>query len=843
MKKSILRLHKPLLKETFKRLLVPAICVCAITLINSITYAYSAFKSDIIGQDFHIDMSFLPVAIVILMAITAYQLGTKLRDKSTNELFGSIPVSRDSLWTTYLSAGLILSLGTVIAWGLGYLIGSSIGQLNSFISIGNYGYNVSEVIVDIIAAMLEGIGVFGLICLVLPITGRTFSAIVATGILGAFFPILNICLGTYCDLSLPLINILIPTGVSTVNVLSWVLKVILPLALLYFSRMAIINSRNEISGNGYRSFALNVIFGVALASELLMGFGLIIDNAGSNDSQMLGAILIFLLITVVTYFAFMWISSRKIKTALRSFAYLPIAFAMLMLTVLSSKLIQNVERNMNLSLNNIESVSFNFYCLPNYDDVIWGDYDMNYLFGNTSPYEFVDRYGKGCGAEKTFKVTDKAKIEKLFDFSQTLRLEVYSRDIFSYATGGLSGSGEKSVTINFKDGRKLTLSIDDLSCKERDIYEVLSEDKDYQKLATDVDKFKDGHFVLADERFDSLYDTFIEELSLLSDEQRFDLMNLDTYVSKGDYYEGFESSTTIEAITGNKRSFDDDFDDSSYHTYTVTNPKTLAFDLLFIATNDNSCIRAVKLSTLTPKTLKAYIALADNECEMNKAFKEYVNEFDVLCDVCDTEYWASNSADFIFFVYDSESDLVTCFDGFWESPFNYAKYSFEEYYERYYGYSEEDLEVIKLEDPDYYDSLVKDYEELLATGNPDADTLKTRKEAVKWLQDICSTDSKAADSRYILFVYTMDSNLIDKRVDENGEAYNLISEYHCSSPIVGLTYQPLCFAMTDEQYAQLWSSYTDWGLGSTFIPNYGGTRYSEEERWFVSAYNEYVIFD
>lgn len=839
MKKSILKLHKPLLKETFKRLLVPAICVSAITLINSITHAFSAFNSDVINQNFHIDLSFLPVAIAILMAIAAFQLGTKLRDKSTNELFGSIPVSRDSLWTTYLFGGLILSLGTVVVWILGFLIGSAAGRLDSFISIGNYGYSVSEVVIEIIISMLEGVGVFGLICLMLSITGRTFSAIVATGILLAFFPILNICLSTYCDLSLPLINILIPTGASTINILVWMLSTVLPLALLYFSRMAIIKMRSEIAGNGYRSYTLNVSFGVALASELLMIFGLIIDSSGSNDSRMLTAILIFLLITVAAYFAFMWISSHKLKTAAKSFAYLPIAFVVLIFAILSSKMIQNAERNMNLSLSNIESVSFNFYCLPNYDNVILEDYSMNYIFGSTSIYDSNDRYGKGYKTERTFKVTDKSKLEKLFNFSQTLRLEVYSQNVFSYATGGLSASNEKTVTVNFKDGRKLTLSINSLSCDEQDIYEVLSGDDDYQKLTTDIDKFENGHFVLADKRFDSLYDTFIEELSLLSDEQRFELMNLDMYFNDGKYHEGFESSV----VYATEDTSDNDIDDSSYYTYPVTNPKVLAFDVLFIATDDNSCIRAVKLSTLTPKTLDAYIALADNDSEMNRAFKEIVNEFDVLCNVCDTEYWTSNYADFIFFVYDSQGDVVTYFDGYWESPFNYAKYSFEEYYERYYGYLEEDLERIKLEDPDYYDSLVKDYEDLAATGSPDSELLNERKEAVKWMQSICNSDIKATDSRYIMFVYTMDTFLTNEKIDEFGEAYALISEYHCSSPFVGITYQPLCFALTDAQYAQLWSSYKGWNLNSTFIPSYSNVRYSDEQRWFTSSYNDYIIFD
>ena len=84
-----------------------------------------------------------------------------------------------------------------------------------------------------------------------------------------------------------------------------------------------------------------------------------------------------------------------------------------------------------------------------------------------------------------------------------------------------SASSDHCIYITLKDGRCFKFFIDYTSIDAQTLYDILNSDSDYINAASDMEDFKSGHFVMADKRFDKLYDTFMEELSLLTDPATF----------------------------------------------------------------------------------------------------------------------------------------------------------------------------------------------------------------------------------------------------------------------------------------------------------------------------------
>lgn len=798
MTKSVLRPHRRFLREVFKRLMVPAIILAASSLLNGLIAGIQCFGSTAIATDFHINTDALSLLVCCFMVVSAIQLGTRLRDKSTGELYGSIPVSRDSIWTDYVIASLLGSLAIIATWLIGLMFGRAIGVFMPDALIGDYGYCASETALSIVKLLLSGIALFGIVSIMFSITGRSFSAIVSTLIAVAFFPAIYLGLIAYSGLSVSLGNHIFPVGQGLRTAAVWVIYIVVPALLLFFSRRALLKARNETAGFAYRTKTLNIVFGVAFVFELssLFYFFVTSINGGSGSVLLANAIILLMLLALIAYFAFMWISSRKFKFAAKSLLFAPIAFLLVGAVALTGNGLAQAEYKLDLSVNNIESFSVPSYLIPT------GSFDYYY---RAEPYSSRDRYGKGTHGEEDIVITDRKAIEAICDTYGNITLGTEMERLFGR---DYSASSDHCIYITLKDGRCFKFFIDYTSINAQTLCDILNSDSEYINAASDMEDFKSGHFVMADKRFDKLYDTFMEELSLLTPEERMELMDLSVYLDG----------------------------------WVAEDPDNGSFDfpvaMLFAATRDNSCIRGIKLTTATPKTLKAYIELSRADCERDNKFAEHVPHLDSLIDMSMPDdgfipYYGFESYQLDFIVLDTVTNTSRAFNiGLQSDEVGIQEYiSFEEYLENYYGITEADMDEA---DEEYLDKLRFEYDEMYNTTSPISK--EERKACVDWLKGVFTSGTEAADSRYILFISTVKSDLFVK--SEKANYY-----FDCESPYSCMAFQPFCFALTEAQYNALING----GISSSILSEYysdffGVGRHGILRSWSSSVYENYFYY-
>lgn len=795
MTKSILRPHRRFLREVFKRLMVPAIILAASSLLNGLIAGIQCFGSEAIGTDFHINTDALSLLVCCFMVVSSIQLSTRLRDKSTGELYGSIPVSRDSIWTDYVIASLLGSLAIIATWLIGLMFGRAIGVFMPDALIGDYGYCAAETALSIVKSLLSGIALFGIVSIMFSITGRSFTAIVSTLIAVAFFPAIYCGLIAYSGLTVSLENHIFPVGQGLRTAAVWVIYIVVPALLLFFSRRALLKTRNETAGFAYRTKTLNIVFGVAFVFELssLFYFFVTSINGGSGSVLLANAIVILMLLALIAYFAFMWISSRKFKFAAKSLLFAPIAFLLVGAVALTGNGLAQAEYKLDLSANNIESFSVPSYLLPT------GGFDYYY---RTKPYSSRDRYGKGTHGEEDIVITDRKAIEAICDTYGNITLGTEMQRLF---VSDYSASSDHCIYITLKDGRCFKFFIDYTSIDAQTLYDILNSDSDYINAASDMEDFKSGHFVMADKRFDKLYDTFMEELSLLTPEERMELMDLSVYL------DGWVAEDT----------------DNGSFDFPVA--------MLFAATRDNSCIRGIKLTAATPKTLKAYIELSRADCERDDKFAEHVPHLDSLIDMSMTDdgFIPYDGYQLDFIVLDTVTNTSRAFNiGLQSDEVGAQEYiSFEEYLEIYYGITEVNMDEL---DEEYLDKLRFEYDEMYNTTSPISK--EERKACVDWLKGVFTSGTEAADSRYILFINTVKSDLFVKSENAN-YLFDCVSPYSC------MAFQPFCFALTETQYNALING----GISSSILSEYysdffGVGRHGILRSWSSSVYENYFYY-
>ncbi len=596
MKGHFLRINKGFFKDTMRLYLVSAIVFSVISALSSFFMGYSMCSHDAAAMNFHIDTDIIQVLVCIFMTYLGASLARKLTDMNVAEVYASIPVSRDSIWTAHLLTGIIYSLMIMAASTIAMFLGELTGAISVGQSIGSYGYSALEYMAGLCVIMLEGLLDFAFIGVAFSITGKVFAGIVTAGI--GSFGIGILILGLFSTGSIHSIcNIIFPFGAAARTAVVWIVCIATVILLLLLFRKMFLTIRTENYSHAFRNKRIQTIVGLILAFSILGTIAFTIADFEAYGSDIMServSIFTAAIGTIVTclivYFIFMWISGRSFKKAAISLKYLPISLLAVCIVVPLGSGVRKAYRDVDFSADNIA-----YYTIPNYyvpEEQDWYDSSIEInLFPMLYTDYSQDRYGKGVSGEDKIRFTDQKTIKEI---SKYLRLGNNS------AISSFPNNEEPSIYVTLKNGKTYAVR----RSRNVDIYESIEyentarQNEEYRKVMHDIERFKDGHFVLENKRVNALYDTFMEELSALSIEEREKLFDLSSIYFLGNHI--LEQAAAPDTVSGG-----DDVDVPK-----ELEPTPYA-RVLFIANRSNSLIRGIILNESTPKTLEAYLKLSN----------------------------------------------------------------------------------------------------------------------------------------------------------------------------------------------------------------------------------------
>lgn len=604
MKGHFLRINKGFFKDTMRLYLVSAIVFSVISALSSYIMGYSMCSRDAAAMNFHIDTDLIQVLVCIFMTYLGASLARKLTDMNVAEVYASIPVSRDSIWTAHLLTGIIYSLMIMAASTIGMLLGELTGAISVGQSIGSYGYSALEYLAGLCMIMLEGLLDFAFIGVAFSITGKVFAGIVTAGIgsfgIGILFSSL---IGTGTNMY-SVGNIIFPFSAAARTAAVWVVFIVIVLLLLLLFRKMFLTIRTESYSHAFRNKRIQTIVGLILAFSILCTIAYTIADVEASGEIMnyrddiVSAVIATIVTCLIVYFIFMWISGRSFKKAAVSLKYLPISLLAVCIVVPLNIGVRKAYKNVDFSADNIA-----YYTIPNYNLVTEEpDWYGNSIEFSLSPTFYTDysqdRYGKGVSGEDEVRFTDQKMINGI---SKYLKSERNSVDSVGF-------HGQPSIYVTLKNGKTYAVDIA-WDAIDKDIrYDINArQNEEYRNAMYDIERFKGGHFVLENKRANALYDTFMEELSALTIEEREKLFNLSSI-----YYldPAMAEITAPEIIGDGVDTSNGDYGD--FQMEIIEERKTTPYArVLFIANGSNSLIRGVILNESTPKTLEAYLKLSN----------------------------------------------------------------------------------------------------------------------------------------------------------------------------------------------------------------------------------------
>lgn len=626
MKRSFFGFRKSIFAETLKRMRTPAIVIAVIALMVGIIkgsqlfgYSAPAFVVNPFGTAYFF-------ACGLIMLIVGFHVAMNLHKKDTSELYGSVPVSRDSMWTSGFLAALVLGVGMILVTLLGILLGRLIEH--DYFNIGSFGYNYLELLPALGKTILFGIACYAAAVIACSITNKAIPAIVVIIIAAAF------CMDTYCALSvesrygLSLFELILPIDDGLRTAIGRIILVVLTVAAVFLSRTAFLRIRTEDS-LPVKKGAAQIIIGVMLAADILMTYINIASANGVSTENLIYGIAF----SVIAYLIYSLIVCKKFTRAMKRFMFYPVAAVFCLLVYLGSILFGKAYDKIDFSVNNIDYVEVTDNLIDSMSFSVGGYGGISTSFaGETS-------VRKGSGREAEVRLEDnelKARVSKIMNMGMEARgYMIRLADLNNF----LYGNTALPICVTLKDGTRYyteaTFVYDDILYDTR-CY-ILDSETEYREALTDMAEFEDGHFLYMDKAFDDIYQIFIEELSALSVNDRMQLMG-----HTADYIDYASGVTALR-----------------------------------IANKDNTLVRSFMLSELTPKTLERYCEISNKlltKSEDRLAIERIVNEGKY------PEYWTLS-----FVVYDTETHEAFSYlsasdnESYWVLSYDLFKEYFEPY--------------------------------------------------------------------------------------------------------------------------------------------------------------------
>lgn len=829
MKGHFLKINKGFFKDTMRLYLVSAIVFSVISALSSYIMGYSMCSRDAAAMNFHIDTDLIQVLVCIFMTYLGASLARKLTDMNVAEVYASIPVSRDSIWTAHLLTGIIYSLMIMAASTIGMLLGELTGAISVGQSIGSYGYSALEYLAGLCMIMLEGLLDFAFIGVAFSITGKVFAGIVTAGIgsfgIGILFSSL---IGTGTNMY-SVGNIIFPFSAAARTAAVWVVFIVIVLLLLLLFRKMFLTIRTESYSHAFRNKRIQTIVGLILAFSILCTIAYTIADVEASGEIMnyrddiVSAVIATIVTCLIVYFIFMWISGRSFKKAAVSLKYLPISLLAVCIVVPLSIGVRKAYKNVDFSADNIA-----YYTIPNYtlvtEEPDWYGNSIEFSLSPTFYTDYSqDRYGKGVSGEDEVRFTDQKMINGISKYLKSGRNSVDS----------VGFHGQPSIYVTLKNGKTYAVDIA-WDAIDKDIrYDINArQNEEYRNAMYDIERFKGGHFVLENKRANALYDTFIEELSALTIEEREKLFNLSSIY----YLDPAMAEITAPEIIGDGV---DTVGDGADGDVLKEQNSTPYARVLLIANGSNSLIRGVILNESTPKTLEAYLKLSNElnakDERIDKALefleddsKDLDLQFELM--IWDREkqesyrYFveADTNKGWEFEYYEPDDYELEMMDEFLTESFHVSVYELTDeerlavYYTMDFTSGLNFYEQMGMDEEGLTDEMRReDLKKLIGLGDEDHYPEEYNSAARDLLTDFLHGDTNFDSSRYVVTIINME---ITSLVEVDGFAYEYVETVMMNTASYFYDY-PMTFGISDEDYN---------GFIHDFIEKYDNTVYSGE---------------
>lgn len=829
MKGHFLRINKGFFKDTMRLYLVSAIVFSVISALSSYIMGYSMCSHDAAAMNFHIDTDLIQVLVCIFMTYLGASLARKLTDMNVAEVYASIPVSRDSIWTAHLLTGIIYSLMIMAASTIGMLLGELTGAISVGQSIGSYGYSALEYLAGLCMIMLEGLLDFAFIGVAFSITGKVFAGIVTAGIgsfgIGILFSSL---IGTGTNMY-SVGNIIFPFSAAARTAAVWVVFIVIVLLLLLLFRKMFLTIRTESYSHAFRNKRIQTIVGLILAFSILCTIAYTIADVEASGEIMnyrddiVSAVIATIVTCLIVYFIFMWISGRSFKKAAVSLKYLPISLLAVCIVVPLNIGVRKAYKNVDFSADNIA-----YYTIPNYtlvtEEPDWYGNSIEFSLSPTFYTDYSqDRYGKGVSGEDEVRFTDQKMINGISNYLKSGRNSVDS----------VGFHGQPSIYVTLKNGKTYAVDIA-WDAIDKDIrYDINArQNEEYRNAMYDIERFKGGHFVLENKRANALYDTFIEELSALTIEEREKLFNLSSIY----YLDPAMAEITAPEIIGDGV---DTVGDGADGDVLKERNSTPYARVLLIANGSNSLIRGVILNESTPKTLEAYLKLSNElnakDERIDKALefleddsKDLDLQFELV--IWDREkqesyrYFveADTNKGWEFEYYEPDDYELEMMDEFLTESFHVSVYELTDeerlavYYTMDFTSGLNFYEQMGMDEEGLTDEMRReDLKKLIGLGDEDHYPEEYNSAARDLLTDFLHGNTNFDSSRYVVTIVNME---ITSLVEVDGFAYEYVETVMMNTASYFYDY-PMTFGISDEDYN---------GFIHDFIEKYDNTVYSGE---------------
>ena len=831
MKGHFLRINKGFFKDTMRLYLVSAIVFSVISALSSYIMGYSMCSRDAAAMNFHIDTDLIQVLVCIFMTYLGASLARKLTDMNVAEVYASIPVSRDSIWTAHLLTGIIYSLMIMAASTIGMLLGELTGAISVGQSIGSYGYSALEYLAGLCMIMLEGLLDFAFIGVAFSITGKVFAGIVTAGIgsfgIGILFSSL---IGTGTNMY-SVGNIIFPFSAAARTAAVWVVFIVIVLLLLLLFRKMFLTIRTESYSHAFRNKRIQTIVGLILAFSILCTIAYTIADVEASGEIMnyrddiVSAVIATIVTCLIVYFIFMWISGRSFKKAAVSLKYLPISLLAVCIVVPLNIGVRKAYKNVDFSADNIA-----YYTIPNYNLVTEEpDWYGNSIEFSLSPTFYTDysqdRYGKGVSGEDEVRFTDQKMINGI---SKYLKSERNSVDSVGF-------HGQPSIYVTLKNGKTYAVDIA-WDAIDKDIrYDINArQNEEYRNAMYDIERFKGGHFVLENKRANALYDTFMEELSALTIEEREKLFDLTSIY----YLDNPMAEITAPEIAGDGV---DTVGDGADGDVLKERNSTPYARVLLIANGSNSLIRGVILNESTPKTLEAYLKLSNElnakDERIDKALEFLEDDSKDLDLQFELMIWDREKQEsYRYFV---EADTNKGWEFEYYEPDDYELEMMDEFLTESFHVSVDELtdaekqvvfytmdftsglnfyEQMGMDEEGLTDEIRReDLTKLIGLGDEDHYPEEYNSAARDLLTDFLHGDTNFDSSRYVVTIVNMEITSLIK-IKRDGIAYEYLETIMMNTATYFYDY-PMTFGISDEDYN---------GFIHDFIEKYDNIVYSGE---------------
>lgn len=811
MKGHFLRINKGFFKDTMRLYLVSAIVISVISALSSYVMGYSMCSRDAAAMNFHIDTDLIQVIVCIFMTYLGASLARKLTDMNVAEVYASIPVSRDSIWTAHLLTGIIYSLMAIAASTIGMLLGELSSAISVGQSIGSYGYSALEYLAELCMIMLEGLLDFAFIGVAFSITGKVSAGIETAGIGFFGIGILFISLLGSGNNMYSLGNIIFPFSATARTAAVWVVCIVMVILFLLLFRKMFLTIRTESYSNAFRNKRIQTIVGLILAFAILCTFAFRVISAESygddirSDWDIIAELAIGTTVAcLIAYFVFMWISGRSFKKAAVSLKYLPISLLAVCIVVPLGIGVRNAYSNIDFSADNIA-----YYTIPSYilvpEEPDWYGNSIEFSFFPTIYNDYShDRYGKGVSGEDEVRFTDRKTINEISKWLSSGRNSV---DSFGF-------HGQPSIYVTLKNGKTYAVDIpvDGFDQDER-IDIVARRNDEYRKAMYDIERFKGGHFVLENRRANALYDTFMEELSALTIEEREKLFDLSSIY----YLDTPMAEITAPEIVGDGV---DTVGDGADGDVLKEQNSTPYARVLFIANRSNSLIRGVILNESTPKTLEAYLKLSN---ELNAKNEKIDKALELLEDdskdldfrfefmIWDREKQESyrysveahNDNDWGFGYYELSDYELEMMDEFLMDSFHVSVYELTDaekqmvFYTMDFTSRQNYYEQMGMDEEGLTDEIRReDLTKLIGIGDEDHYMEEYNSAARDLFKDFLHGDTNIDSSRYVITITCMDMTSLIKM---DGFTYDCVESVTMNTASYFYDY-PMVFGISEKDY-------------------------------------------